>query len=56
MSKEDIVIKVDFFVWATMPEPLKEIALKQGFTPPEENEIIVVKTIMTKEERGEHNE
>ena len=45
------MIKYDFFVWETMPEALKEIALKQGFVPPKENEIIAVKTIMTKEEK-----
>ena len=42
----DIVVKVDFFTWETMPESLKEIALKQGFVPPKENEIIAVKTII----------
>ena len=49
-SDRDIVVKVDFFTWETMPEPLKEIALKQGFVPPKENEIIAVKTLMTKQE------
>jgi hypothetical protein len=51
MNEGDIVVKIDFFTWETMPEKLKEIALKQGFLPPEEDEIIAVKTIMTKEER-----
>ena len=51
MDKNDMVVKIDFFTWETMPERLKEIALKQGFIPPKEDEIIVVKTIMTKEER-----
>ena len=44
------MVKIDFFTWETMPEPLKEIALKQGFVPPKENEIIAVKTLMTKQE------
>ena len=51
MDKNDIVVKIDFFTWETMPERLKEIAKKQGFIPPNEDEIIAVKTIMTKEER-----
>lgn len=51
MDKNSMVVKIDFFTWETMPENLKEIALKQGFIPPKEDEIIVVKTIMTKEER-----
>lgn len=50
MDKNDIVVKIDFFTWETMPEPLKEIALKQGFVPPKENEIIAVKTIMNRQE------
>ena len=50
VDKNDIVVKIDFFTWETMPEPLKEIALKQGFIPPKENEIIAVKTLMTKQE------
>ena len=50
MDKGNIVVKVDFFTWETMPENLKEIALKQGFVPPKENEIIAVKTLMTKQE------
>jgi hypothetical protein len=50
VDKNDIVVKIDFFTWETMPEPLKEIALKQGFVPPKDNEIIAVKTLMTKQE------
>lgn len=53
MDKGNIVVKIDFFTWETMPENLKEIALKQGFVPPQENEIIAVKTVktlMTKQE------
>jgi hypothetical protein len=49
--EKDVVVKIDFFTWETMPEPLKEIALKQEFVPPEKDMIIAVKTIMTREVR-----
>lgn len=54
VDEEDMAVRVDFFIWETMPKDLKEIALKQGFVPPEGNMIIVVKTIMTEQEKRKY--
>lgn len=46
---KDKVLKVDYYMWETMPEKLKVKALEQGFVP-EENVVIAVKTIMSVKE------
>jgi hypothetical protein len=51
MNKDERVVRIDYYMWETMPQYLKEIALKDGFTDPGENMVIAVKTVMTKEER-----
>lgn len=49
---KDKILKVDYYIWETIPEKLKVKALEQTLVP-EENVVIAVKTIMSVKEMME---
>lgn len=50
----NIVVKIDFYQWETMPKKLKDLAIEGGFNG-EKAGLIAVKTIITDEEQRRRN-